>query len=401
MIRDMSADIAEPVADDPDTPTEAVGSWPTIDLARLGLPPLGWVFVAAALFVGAVRLRTLSGAPFDIVPGIVFSAVEAAVVVLLPAALLWRVHDAMRTHALLLTGLALVAVDRLILAMNQLWPMIQSDDGTRSAVGLAWPWLMPAGGVLIGLGLLRLRTGPIRLPVLATIVAVYVGIGVASYLIGAGSGTLDAYDAALLIIVPVGRSGCGMGAGCSVAGVGHAAGIFWGLLAIALPLGVIARLLTLVATIVATSTQSNVMFVPTVTVNSVLGCLAALLALVAYARMTPRGDARGCCGGLDPRMHVSQRVAGRIARDFRGEHAAQALDLLFSLDLGGTSPEGAERICGALAIIADGDIDRLIEAAAAAEIDWRDTLVSGGLENDDWRDRLDAALATTGRQPEP
>ncbi len=100
-------------------------------------------------------------------------------------------------------------------------------------------------------------------------------------------------------------------------------------------------------------------------------------------------------------MHVSQRVAGRIASDFRGEHAAQALDLLSSLDLGGTSPEGAERICGALAIIADGDIDRLIEAAAAAEIDWRDTLVSAGLENDDWRDRLDAALATTGRQPEP
>ena len=287
MIGGMSADIAEPVAHDPDTPTEAVGSWPTIDLARLGLPPLGWVFVAAALLVGVVRLRMLGGAPLDIVPTILFSAVETAVVVALPAALLWRVHDALRTHALLLVGLALVAVDRLILAVNQLWPMIQSDDGTRSAVGLAWPWLMPAGGVLIGLGLLRLRTGPIRLPVLATIVAVYVGIGVASYLVGGGSGTLDAYDTALLIIVPAAAA---VAVWVPVAGwlESDAPQAFWGLLAIALPLGVIARLLTLVATIVGTSTQSNVMFVPVVTVNSILGCLAALLALVAYARMTPR-----------------------------------------------------------------------------------------------------------------
>ena len=287
MIRDMGTDVVAAVVDDPDTPTEAVGSWPTIDLARLGLPPLGWVFVAVALFVGVVRLRTLGGRPARHRPRTSCVSVEAGVVVLLPAALLWRVHEALRTHAVLFAGLALVAVDRLILAMNQLWPMIQNDDGTRSAVGLAWPWLMPAGGVLIGLGLLRLRTGPIRLPVLASIVAVYVGIGVASYLIGSGSATVDAYDAALLIIVP--------SAAAVAVWVPAAAWLesdtpsaFWGLLAVALPVGVIARLLTLVATIVATSTQSNVLFVPTVTINSVLGCLAALLALVAYARMTPR-----------------------------------------------------------------------------------------------------------------
>ena len=288
MIRDMSTDVATPVVDDPDTPTEAVGSWPTIDLARLGLPPLGWVFVATALFVGAVRLRTLSGAPFDIVPAILFSAVEAAVVVLLPAALLWRAHDAMRTHAILLTGLALIAADRLILGTNQLWPMFLSDDGTRTAFGLAWPLLAPAGGVLIGLGLLRLRAGSMRLPVLATIVVVYAGISVASYLIGAGTGTLGAYDTALLLVVPAAAA---VAAWVPVAAwlESDAPEIFWGLLAIALPLGVIARLLTLLATIVGTSTQSNVMFVPMVTVDSILGCLAALLALVAYARMTPHG----------------------------------------------------------------------------------------------------------------
>ncbi len=289
MIRDVNTDIAPSVADDPDTPTDAVGSWPAIDLARLGLPPLGWVFVAVALFVGVVRLRALGGAPLDIVPTILLSAVEAAVIVALPAALLWRAHEALRTDTVLLLGLALVAVDRLVLALNQLWPMIQNDDGTRSAVGLAGPWLLPAGGVLIGLGLLRLRTGPIRLPVLATIVAVYVGIGVASHLIGSGSATVDAYDTTLMIIVP---SAAAVAVWVPAAAwlESDAPPAFWGLLAVALPIGVLSRLLTLLATIVATSTQSNVLFVPTVTINSFLGCLAALLALVAYARMTPQAS---------------------------------------------------------------------------------------------------------------
>ena len=91
-------------------------------------------------------------------------------------------------------------------------------------------------------------------------------------------------------------------------------------------------------------------------------------------------------------MDVSQRIAGRIARDFRGEHATQAVDLLSSLEIGATSAEAAERICGALLIIAGGDEDRLVEAAVSAEIDWRDVLVRAGLEHDDWRARLDFAL---------
>ena len=288
MIRNMSTDAAAPVVDDPDTPTEAVGSWPSVDLTRLGLPPLGWVLVAAAMFVGVVRLRTLSGAPLDVVPTILLSAVESGVVVLLPAALVWRVHEALRTHALLLTGLALVAVDRLVLAMNQLWPLILNDDGTRRAFGLVLPLLTPAGGVLIGLGLLRLRTGPIRLPVLAAIVATYVGIGLASYLIGARTDSIEAYDAVLMVIVPA-AAAVAVWAPVAAWLELDAPPAFWGLLAVALPVGVISRLLTLLATIVGTTTQSNVLFVPTVTVNSILGCLAALLALVAYARMTPGG----------------------------------------------------------------------------------------------------------------
>ena len=288
MLRDMSHDVAAPGADDPDTPTEAVGSLPTIDFGRLGLPPLGWVFVAVALFVAATRLRTIGGAPADIAPDILLSSIQATVVVLLPAALLWRAPAAIRTHTLLLTGLALVAAAQVVFAANQLWPLFHSDDGTRSTFDAAWPLLTPAGGLLIGLGLLRLRVGAHRLSVLAAIVVTYVGIGVASYLIGAGTGTLDAYDAALMVIVPA--------AAAVAVWVPVAAWLesdtpqaFWGLLAVALPVGVISRLLTLLATIVGTSTQSNVLFVPMITINAFLGSVAVLLALVAYVRMTPIG----------------------------------------------------------------------------------------------------------------
>jgi hypothetical protein len=60
------------------------------------------------------------------------------------------------------------------------------------------------------------------------------------------------------------------------------------------------------------------------------------------------------------------------------------------------SPDGDERICGAILIVADGDIDRLVDAAAEAELDWRDVLVRAGLEHDDWREELAGALAPTG-----
>ncbi|TFG69078.1 MAG: hypothetical protein E4H24_01765 [Thermomicrobiales bacterium] len=98
-------------------------------------------------------------------------------------------------------------------------------------------------------------------------------------------------------------------------------------------------------------------------------------------------------------MNISPRVADRVARDFLGKRTSQVLELLSSLDLGGTSIEGDERICGAILIIADGDLDRLINAAAEAEIDWRDVLVLAGLENEDWPQRLDDVLGPGPTDP--
>lgn len=78
------------------------------------------------------------------------------------------------------------------------------------------------------------------------------------------------------------------------------------------------------------------------------------------------------------------------------------IEILTSLELPGRrSPDGDERICGAVLIVADGDLDRLVEAAAEAEVDWRDVLVPAGLEHDDWREQLARALPTVGGAAHP
>jgi len=99
-------------------------------------------------------------------------------------------------------------------------------------------------------------------------------------------------------------------------------------------------------------------------------------------------------------MDVSPRVADYIAHAFRGPRAAEVVGLLASLDLPGRStPDGDERVCAAVVAIADGDVDRLIAAVIKAEVDWRDVLVSAGLANDDWRERLDQMLGPSSAEP--
>jgi len=92
-------------------------------------------------------------------------------------------------------------------------------------------------------------------------------------------------------------------------------------------------------------------------------------------------------------MDLSPRIDARVARDFKGRRTAEAAYVLEEIAVGSTTPEGFERICGAILIIADGDLDRLLRAACDAEMDWRDVLVAAGLAHDDWPARLDAALA--------
>jgi hypothetical protein len=57
-------------------------------------------------------------------------------------------------------------------------------------------------------------------------------------------------------------------------------------------------------------------------------------------------------------------------------------------DLNMQSPEGAERVLAAFVLLADGDSQELLSAAALALRDWRDVLMGAGLANENWRNRL-------------
>ncbi|MHB8459541.1 MAG: hypothetical protein ACYDB6_05660, partial [Candidatus Limnocylindrales bacterium] len=61
---------------------------------------------------------------------------------------------------------------------------------------------------------------------------------------------------------------------------------FWGLLALALPLSLLSRLIELPQAIVVVALRSNALFFPATTISAIVGAIVALLALVAFARET-------------------------------------------------------------------------------------------------------------------
>ena len=82
----------------------------------------------------------------------------------------------------------------------------------------------------------------------------------------------------------------------------------------------------------------------------------------------------------------SARLQARLRSDFREPSSADALiDKLRALDT-------EERIQAAIVLWARGDVNRFRDSLALAHVDWRDVLVRGGLENDDWEHVLDSAL---------
>ncbi len=85
-------------------------------------------------------------------------------------------------------------------------------------------------------------------------------------------------------------------------------------------------------------------------------------------------------------MTISSRLRKRIRADFTepGE-ATKAMRAV-------QRHTDDERIQAAIVLSAGGDLGRLHEAIELAEIDWRDVLVTGGLEHEDWESRLDKEL---------
>lgn len=88
-------------------------------------------------------------------------------------------------------------------------------------------------------------------------------------------------------------------------------------------------------------------------------------------------------------MKLTSRAFDRLDRDF-GDRRQRALDVIEMVNIGPEETEGDERILAAMLIWAAGNIDRLLDAAALAEVDWRDLLVNAELADEDWRDGVNA-----------
>jgi len=86
--------------------------------------------------------------------------------------------------------------------------------------------------------------------------------------------------------------------------------------------------------------------------------------------------------------NVTPMVRNHILRLFRPEEQSEVARLLqedCSAELPGTrnaSAEGIERIQCAALKLSDGCMEKLYDAIALAQTDWRDLLVSAGFAND-------------------
>ena len=83
---------------------------------------------------------------------------------------------------------------------------------------------------------------------------------------------------------------------------------------------------------------------------------------------------------------VTDRVASRVRRDFPDPGSAE--DLIRRL----ATADAGERVQAAVVLWAGGDLRRFNDSLELASRDWRDVLVRGGLETEDWPERLDAEL---------
>lgn len=91
-------------------------------------------------------------------------------------------------------------------------------------------------------------------------------------------------------------------------------------------------------------------------------------------------------------MNLTARTLSRLERDFKASEQDRARYVIESVDIGDDEAQGSERIQAAMLMLANGNLDRLVEAAALTETDWRDLLVNADLADDDWRPKADAHL---------
>jgi len=93
-------------------------------------------------------------------------------------------------------------------------------------------------------------------------------------------------------------------------------------------------------------------------------------------------------------VEVSARLTRWIEGRFPPGSAERVLAELRDLPDGVLGGHDVERVQASLVIRSNGDWLAFQQRVALAYMDWRDSLVGADLGDEDWRDRLDAALGT-------
>lgn len=255
--------------------------------ARLGLPLLGWLLLLGAVVVAAAAAIEMSSNTRDApawVGGALFS-LAAVLTVLTPAALLWRVPDAVSRHPWLVGGLALAAL--IVVARTVLLWLGPGAAELREGVLPAVGWLAVPVPLLIGVGLLRLRASGRRRPLLLiALVLLHAAFPVLLFVFNpAVSADRISLSAAILAAA---FAGFAVWVAVSAWLDGDRPRTFWLLLALALPLFVVG-LAGEAAMVSAPDAQAMAGLQPLVFVGvAATRATTALLALVAYGFFAPR-----------------------------------------------------------------------------------------------------------------
>lgn len=291
-----------PTPDQPERPTEVVGALTLADLGPLGRRPLSLLFVVAAAGLAIGRASLIAsdlgmGGPLDVAAFATLSAATQVVVVLLPAAMLWRVPTAPRTHRTLLLGLALNALVEMLHLGAAFAPASFNDPSIEPGPNMLASVVLPIASLLIGLGLLELRAGRMtRRGMLVVIASMYLAVSLVP--VGADLIANEAVSATWLFVV-VGIAAPLLAAFAGWAAVdawlaGERSSRFWGLLALGVPLYVIAAVVSeggwALATWVAIPADPlavNDFGFVSAAFGEIFALAAACLAFVAYARLTP------------------------------------------------------------------------------------------------------------------
>jgi hypothetical protein len=268
-------------------------------LGRLGLTPLSLLFVVAAAAVAVGRGRLIAddlgtGGPLDVAVLSSVATIGETLVVLLPVALIWRIPTAAHTHRVLFAGLAVGALVE-VLRLGAFVAPGNPLDLTLHEVLESLAWLaLPLGGLLVGLGLLRLRGGlATRRGMLVVIAFGYLVLNLVplgAALIGGESIGVTWQSVVSQILVPVTTAFVGWVA--VDAWLDHEEpGRFWGLLALAVPLYVAGafvgqELLLWIAPPLAPD-NFNSLGIASATFAEILALVSVALTGVALARLTP------------------------------------------------------------------------------------------------------------------